>query len=198
LEYLTQSGWTSAQTLVALSGCAVLSDSSISNPYGVVSLGPNHIIAGSDIPLAHMGDLLWTSDYVTLNVEADQNAIVAVRVLTNTSTYSGSFFIQIPRSTFAYVWLESTQIPSAGLLGDLGATDQFQKWTGDVETSNSSIRILMDHDGSISTRWTTDYSGMIGAVLTVTIGILLVALVLLALNVRRRKKLTKRLSTSFT
>jgi ribosomal protein S27AE len=191
LAYLAPDGWHLVDTLTGLRGCGALSDCSIQNAYGVVSVGPNDIVAGSNVKLTNNGDLLWTSGYVTLYVDVSPNEIVFARLLSNTSTFQGPFSLRVPKGMFVNIWLNAARVPSAGFLGALGAANQFQGWTGDVNSTNQSIKILLDRDKNISASWTTDYSGIVDSVvpLVMTVAVL-VAVAFIALKHRRKTRRT--------
>ena len=183
LAYLQEDGWHPVDSLIVLRGCGALSDCSIQNPYGVVLLAPNEIVAGSSIQLLADGELLWTSGYATLNVDLGPNAMVYAWVLSNSSTFQGSFSLHVPRGMFANIELEATQVHSASIFGMLGAVDEFRRWTGDASSSDTSIRVLMDGDKSVHAIWTTNYT----VPLEVGTGLLVLLLVLLVVVLKSRK-----------
>jgi hypothetical protein len=76
LRYLTPNGWKSVEALYASIGCGVNTPCNFPNPYGVMALGPNHIVAGSEInQSATNGKLLWASTFSS-----------STRVLTTTAS----------------------------------------------------------------------------------------------------------------
>jgi hypothetical protein len=149
----------------------------------VVLLAPDEIVAGSSIQLLANGELLWTSGYATLNIDLGPNAMVYAWVLSNSSTFQGSFSLHVPKGMFANIELEATQVHSAGIFGMLGAVDEFRRWTGDASSSNMSIRVLMDGDKSVHAIWTTNYT----VPLEVGTGLLVLLLVLLVVLFKSRK-----------
>jgi hypothetical protein len=66
LAYLKPDGWHEVNSLKALVVCVIESynvpNSSCDVPYGVLELGPNHIVVGSGLPHHADGDLLWTTN----------------------------------------------------------------------------------------------------------------------------------------
>ncbi len=64
LAYLKEDGWHPVTALYALVNCGV-NPNCIPIPYGVSSLGPNHIIAGTSVPQPKDGSLLWTNNEST-------------------------------------------------------------------------------------------------------------------------------------
>ncbi len=59
LSYLKSDGWHSVASLTALVGHGINTEN-VTNPYGVQSLGPNHVIAGSNVTQLTQGQLLWS------------------------------------------------------------------------------------------------------------------------------------------
>jgi len=54
--------------------------------------------------------------------------------------------------------LDTRTIPMPGLVGPLGARYVFDKWAGDMSTSDVQSSVVMDGPKSISATWRTDYS----------------------------------------
>ena len=78
----------------------------------------------------------------------------------------------------AYVSLIDTNVPSPGILGMLGAKDEFEGWVGE-ESSNSSLQILMENNFVLQATWRSDYSSPVLLILSgllVTSGTLVYAL----------------------
>jgi hypothetical protein len=73
LGYLKSDGWHSVTSLTALVGLGINTEN-VTNPYGVQSLGPNHVIAGSNVPQPLQGKLLWTES------QAGEEQTVPLRV----------------------------------------------------------------------------------------------------------------------
>jgi len=79
LSYLTPDCWHSVTSLTAIVGHAVNTEN-VTNPYGVQLLGPNHVVAGSNIAQPSPEQLLWAegqSNAVPLGVAV----IIAVSVI---------------------------------------------------------------------------------------------------------------------
>jgi hypothetical protein len=69
LRYLTSNGWKSVGALYALNGCGVNTPCNFPHPYGVVSLGPNHVLAGSGVnQTVSNKELLWPSTFSSSTV----------------------------------------------------------------------------------------------------------------------------------
>jgi hypothetical protein len=66
MSYLTSDGWQPVQSLTAYVGCAVNTPCTMPNPYGVTSLGPNDIIAGSGVQKHANGEILWPQSNSTV------------------------------------------------------------------------------------------------------------------------------------
>lgn len=61
LSYYKQDGWHQVKSLYAISGCGVMNPNcNIEIPYGVTTMGSNHIIAGTGEQVRSNSDLLWT------------------------------------------------------------------------------------------------------------------------------------------
>ena len=184
VAYLQGGGWHMVDSLTSLHGCASLSDCSVENPFGAVAIGPNHIIAGSHVETVENQKLLWTDEYVTLDVNQAPNAEVAVTVLGNTTVFHGSFSIKVPKGMFVYIQLNHDVVRPVGPLFLLGASSDFQRWTGNVNSTNRFISILMDGNKEITGSWTTDYSTPL---LTISfLSLLIASLVILKLPRGRR------------
>jgi hypothetical protein len=184
VAYLLGDSWHIADSLTSLHRYALLSDRSVENPFGAVAVGPNHIIAGSNIKTVEDQKLLWTDEYVTLDVNQDPNAAVTVTMLGNATVFQGSFSIEVPKRMFVYIQLNHDVVPTTGPWRLLGASNDFQGWTGNVNSTNRFISILMDGNKKITGSWTTDYSTPILAALFLSL--LITSLVILKLLRSRR------------
>lgn len=184
LEYLEEDGWHAVDSLVSLNSCGTNTNCVVENPYGVSSEGPNQIIAGSSGEIRRSGQLLWTSGYVTLNVTVHPKIQFHLVTITGDQVLVGSAQTKVPRGLFVDVWLTTTSTRADGLLGLMGAIDQFQGWTGYGNSSNQSIRVLMDRNRSVQATWRTNLEPV--AYATTLIVILLVGI--LALIALRLKK----------
>jgi hypothetical protein len=65
LSYFTDNEWHQVSALYAIEWCGSNAPCSTANPYGVSLLGPNHIIAGSNIERKNDGQLLWSGGSTT-------------------------------------------------------------------------------------------------------------------------------------
>jgi hypothetical protein len=156
LEYLKEDGWHEVDSLVSLNSCGTFSNCVAQNPYGVASEKPNQIIAGSRGEIRRSGQLLWTSSYVTLNVTVHPKIQFHLVTITGDQVFVGSVQAKVPRGLFVDIQLMTTSAQADGLVGLMGAIDQFQGWTGYESSSNQSIRILVDRNTSVQTIWRTN------------------------------------------
>ena len=155
LSYFGHESWHQVDSLVAVSLCSG-SESCSAGGYGIAALGMNHVIAGSGLPSALDGTLLWTSGYVRLTVDSAGGSSFYVNSLGEQREFEDSATVSVPKGMFAYVSLSDTSLPDLGILGLLGGSEHFDSWTGDIQSSNASLRMLMESDISIQGRWTED------------------------------------------
>jgi len=134
------------------------------------------MIAGSGVSRHASGSLLWTSGYNTLAVHVPQNVKFYISFLSEQHAYQGTTLVSIPKGMYAYVTISTPSVHAAGLLGEMGARDQFKAWTGDVNSGNSTIRVLMNTNRQISSVWATQLfePALIAAALS---GVIMAALV---------------------
>jgi hypothetical protein len=161
LSYSKGNDWRAVDSLVSLNGCGTDSGCSTPNPYGVSTKGPDHIIAGSGGMILKSGELLWTSDYFTLNVTIRHDVQFHVTTIIRDQEFTTGANVKVPKNLFAEVTLTTTKIRTDGLLGLVGAVDEFQGWTGHESSRNESIRILMDQDRSLQATWRTNLGGVL-------------------------------------
>jgi hypothetical protein len=157
LSYFNGVRWNSVDSLVALSYCGT-SVACFANSYGATAIGPNLLLAGSNVPRSADGSLLWTSRYVTLNIAVHPNALFFVTSILGTSQDTGNAEISIPQGMFAYVSLSDTVTNTPGIVGLIGGRDQFQGWSGAVNSRNLTVQVLMDSNKTINADWGTDAS----------------------------------------
>ena len=66
LSYLKSDGWHPVASLRAEVFCQVIEDTNtqcnLDVPYGILALGPNHILVGSGVPTYKDGEMLWASN----------------------------------------------------------------------------------------------------------------------------------------
>ena len=181
LSYFNGVGWNSVDSLVALNYCGT-SVGCFANSNGAMAIGPNLLLAGSNVPKSADGSLLWTSRYTNLNIAVYHNAMFFVTSILGTSEYTGNAEISIPMGMFAYVSLSDTVTNTPGILGLIGGRDRFQGWSGAVSSRNLTVQLLMNSNKTVTADWETDSSVPLTIVTVASIAIL--ALVIVA--ARRR------------
>jgi len=186
LGYLKEDGWHTSESLVALRACTVSAICGSHFPYGVAVTAPGQIIAGSSIEGVPNGELVWTSGFFTLNVDVGSGNGFYVGSVMGARPFESSASVEIPRNMFAHVSLLSSKTPTPGVLGMLGAEDEFHAWVGDVSSKNESIRLLMDRDRSIKATWSTSFYGLQPTIILALVLILSLIVVLIAFSVRRK------------
>ena len=157
LSYFNGVSWNAVDSLVALSYCGV-SVACFANSYGAKAIGPNLLLAGSNVPKSQDGSLLWTSDYVSLDIEVNSGAQFFVTSILGTDEYRGNSQVDIPRGMFAYVAVSDMVTSTPGLLGLLGGQNHFQDWSGAVSSKNLTVQVLMDSNKTVTANWETDAS----------------------------------------
>ena len=155
LSYFNGVSWNSVDSLVALSYCGI-SVACFANSYGAKAIGSNLLLAGSNVPKSQDGSLLWTSEYVSLNIEVNSGAQFFVTSVLGTDEYRGNTQIGIPRGMFAYVAVSDPVTSTPGVLGLIGGQDRFQEWSGAVSSRNLTVQVLMDSNKTITANWETD------------------------------------------
>lgn len=172
LGYLKQNVWRSVESLLVVRSCSPTQTCNLDQPYGVSAVGDT-VLVGSVHERPKNGELLWTSGFVTLNVAAHPNAQFSISTYAGQRLFVGNTTIEVPKGMLAYVSLIDTTVPSPGILGLLGAKDEFEGWIG--ESDNSSLQILMENTYILQATWRSDYTSpvvLILSALSVTIGIL--------------------------
>jgi hypothetical protein len=185
LSYLEEDGWHRVDSLVSLKGCGMNTSCNIENPYGVTAKGPNDIIAGSGIGVRRNGELLWTSGYVTLNVEVHPRVEFHIATVLGDQRYTGNASVSVPRGLDAHVSLEGAAIRTEGVLGFLGVNDNFQGWTGDVSSRNQSVLVLMSRNKMIVATWRSDLGWLTYSLLA--LGVLVAGVIGLKIYKQLRK-----------
>jgi len=97
LQYLTQTGreWHQVTSLIALSGCGVISPNCGTIPYGISVEGPNDILAGTGLQTRKEGELIWPGlNTLRLNVP------YSAQIIVNGSYYGAS---HIPLNRLAHI-----------------------------------------------------------------------------------------------
>jgi len=190
LSYLNGSGWHVVSSLVSLNGCGMSIACTTANPYGVSLEGPNRILAGSGGRIVQSGELLWTSDYVTLNITVHPDVQFHVTTIIGDQEFTTSADVKVPRDLFADVTLTTTNTRTNSLLGLMGAVDEFHGWAGYENSENQSMRILMDQNKTLQATWRANYGNAernIASVFIITI------LTSLAFRLRKRPAATRKL-----
>jgi hypothetical protein len=149
------SQWKMVDSLIAASYCGI-SVECVANEYGATAIGPDSLIAGFGIQRSPDGTLLWTSQEEKVNVEVHLGLQFLVTSAFGTQPYTGTTDVTLPKGMFAYISLPNTSSSTPGILGWLGAEDRFQRWTGSVDSSNTTIRMLVESNESVTAVWTTD------------------------------------------
>ncbi len=123
LEYLAQNGWQQVQSLTAYSGCGGLSPNCGTIPYGVASLGANHIVAGAGVQQALNNQILWTVNptlilqvpsqvQVTIDGASQKPGMVQMTTSIGLHNVSVPSFVQLDAGTrlrFIY-WRDGSQV----------------------------------------------------------------------------------------
>ena len=177
LGYFKENVWRSVESLLVVRSCSPTQACNPDQPFGVSFVGGN-VLTGSVDEKPEGGELLWTSGFVTLNIVAHQNAQFSVWTYAGQRLFVGNATAQIPKGMLAYVSLIDTTVPSPGILGMLGAKDEFEGWIGE-KSSNSSLQMLMENNYVLQATWRSDYSSpvlLILSTLLVTVGILVYVL----------------------
>ena len=186
ISYLNSTGWQETNSLISLSYCQP--SASCENPFGVSATdNANALIAGSGVTRSYDGALLWTSGYVKLDVNVHANTPFLVTSPVGTQSFTGNASIGIPMDMFAYVSLPDTITGTSGILGLLGARDQFRGWTGAANSRNLTVQILMSSDRKVEAEWNTDLS----VTIVLIIGVAVIVLGLMIGLVKRRRKTMK-------
>jgi hypothetical protein len=155
LSYFDGTRWNSVNSLVALSYCGT-SVACFANSYGAAAIGPNLLLAGSNVPRSQDGSLLWTSGYVNLDVVVHPGAQFFITSALGTEGYNGSVQVGIPKGMYAYVAVSDTVTSTPGVLGLIGGQDRFQQWSGAVSSKNLTVQLLMSSNKTITANWETD------------------------------------------
>jgi hypothetical protein len=155
LAYFDGSQWTPVDSLIATSYCGI-SVGCVGNEYGATAVGYDSIIAGYGIPRSPDGTLLWTSHEESLFVQVHPGVEFFVTSVLGTQPYIGNTNLTLPKGMFVYISLADTDSSTPGVLGWLGGRDRFQKWTGSIDSSNLTAKILLDSNGSVTAVWTRD------------------------------------------
>jgi hypothetical protein len=177
ISYLNSTGWQETNSLISLSYCQP--SGGCENPFGVRATDDaDALIAGSGVTKSSEGALLWTSGYVKLDVDVHASTPFLVTSPLGTQKCTGNASIDIPKGMFGYVSLPDSVTSTSGMLGLIGAKDQFQAWTGAANSRNLTVQILMSSDRKVEAEWNTDLSltralmtAVVVIVLALTIGL---------------------------
>jgi len=173
LEYYKGNVWHEVQALFAVRTCSTL-NCNLAQPYGILLVGPDHVIAGSVHQMPNSGELVWTSGLQTLTVTT-RPAQFSVSTFAGRKVYANYASIEVPRGMMAYVSLIDKSIPVSGILGILGARDEFQGWTGSVSSRNQTLKILMNDDITLQATWRVDYTGLLVIVVPIALALIMIA-----------------------
>jgi hypothetical protein len=185
LSYLNGNGWHFVNSLVSLNGCGISIACRTANPYGVSPEGPNRIVAGSGGRILQSGELLWTSDYVTLSITVHPDVQFHVTTIIGDQEFTDSADVKVPKDLFADLTLTTTNTRTNGLLGLMGAVDEFQGWAGYENSGNQSIRLLMDQNKTVQATWRANYGN---ALRNIAVTGVFVVTILALLGFRLRKR----------
>ena len=174
LEYYKDNAWHEVQTLFAVRTCSSTPNCNLAQPYGVLVVGPDHVIAGSVHQMPNSGELVWTSGFLTLIVTT-RSAQFSVSTFAGRKVYVNNASVEIPRGMMAYVSLIDKSIPASGILGVLGARDEFQGWTGSVSSRNQTVQILMNDDSTLQATWRVDYTGLLVIIAPMALALIAIA-----------------------
>jgi hypothetical protein len=187
LSYYHDSGWHQMDSLVAIRDCSVNLSCS-NNGLGEETLNENHTIAGSGLPLTADGSLLWTRRYVKLTVDSGFGSRFYVTSLGASNSFEGNAEVSLPRRMFVYVSQSDSTVQQPGILGVLGGSERFTGWTGEINSTNATIRIFLDTDTQINANWVADDTQPILVLLI--LGVILTLSVKLTLKRRRGNPVT--------
>jgi hypothetical protein len=135
LQYLGQTDreWHQVTSLIALSGCGMISPNCGTNPYGISVEGPNDILAGNGLQLREEGELLWPRlNTLTLSVPNSAQLMVDGRIYgtgpTQISLVSGEHTLTLP---------EYIQINATSRL-------RFDGWSDGYVSADRSVNVSSD------------------------------------------------------
>jgi len=184
LEYYRDDGWHEVQALFAVRTCSSTAYCNASQPYGLEVVGPDDVIAGSVYRMPNSGELVWTSGFLVLTV-TNPSGQFSVSTFAGRESYANNASVEIPRGMTAYVSIIDTSIPASGVLGILGAKDQFEGWTGSVSSRNQTLEVLMKNDNvMLQANWRVDYTGLLVTVAP----IVLVLIAITAYHILKRRR----------
>jgi len=189
LAYIGPDGLHYVDSLLLLEACVPAPCASI--PYGVLVRGPARIIAGTGVAGSKTERLLWTSSYVTLTVNVHPGTDFSVTTNLGRQTFIGDATLSIPKGLDAFISISSLSTPAPGFLGTLGLEDEFRGWAGKTETTNVTIRVLMNDSMSIRAIWVTAWG------MRLLLGIVAALLVALALVLIRFRKVIEPVGYDF-
>lgn len=158
LAYLKEDGWHTVDSLSVIRACGARTDCSIDNPYGVSLEGPSYVAAGSGLEKRENGEFLWTSSYVTLDLRVHSGTQVRVTSVTGSQVLDRDALVKLPKGMFVQVSLLNHRAPTEGTLRVLGLEDEFQRWIGDANSSDTTVNMLMDGNKRLEAAWITDYT----------------------------------------
>jgi len=184
LEYFKENEWRPVESLLVVRSCSPTQTCNLDQPYGV-AVADGHVVVGSVHERPNDGELLWTSGFVTLNVVTHPDAGFSVSTYAGQRLFVDNATIDVPKGMLASVSLIDPTIASPGILGMLGAKDEFAEWVGSGISSNSSVQVLMESDYELKATWRLDY---VTPVLLILTAILIIAGISVYVTFRKRSK----------
>jgi hypothetical protein len=188
LSYYTNSQWKMTDSLIAASYCGI-SVGCVANDYGATAIGPDSLIMGLGIPRAPDGTLLWTRQQERVLVEVHPDVQFFVTSTYGTQQYTGNATVTLPQGMFAYLSLPDTDSSTPGILGWLGARDRFQRWVGLVNSSNLTVRVLVESNDTVTAVWTTDTTVPLVVFVVTALSVFSIAALFLV-NRRAKRRIT--------
>jgi hypothetical protein len=97
----------------------------------------------------------------------------------SSQTLDSNSNVRLPKGMNVQVSLMDPRTATNGLLGLFGGVDVFQRWTGDVTSTNTTFTILMAGDRQVQAMWATDFTTpliVLGSILALILGSTCVAM----------------------
>ena len=146
LQYLKQTDreWHQVTSLIALSGCGVISPNCGTTPYGISIEGPNDILAGTGLQTRQEGELLWPRlNTLTLNVP------YSTQIMVDGSYYgTGPIQISLLSGEHTLTLPEHIQIDGTSRL-------RFDGWSDGYASPNRTVNL--SSDASLEAIYVTQY-----------------------------------------
>jgi hypothetical protein len=141
-------GWTQVKSLTAMSGCGILNPNcNIIVPYGVESLGPNDVVAGTGVETVSNGQLLWVANPTLILQVPSQVQVTVDGVIQE----AGSIQLSMP------IGVHNVSVPNFVQL-DAGTRLRFISWApGSQLITDPNIRIDIQSDERVEAIYVTQY-----------------------------------------